>query len=226
MQQDRFVMCFSAEADVVAGLVVTAIGVDAFRQVRRPAERPLGALPVLLGAHLLVEAVVWQGVTGDISASTGRDAMWLYLAFALVVLPVFVPLAVRAVEPDARRRRTMGYLAILGATLAGVYLAAMFQAPVDVQIDGNHLAYRLGIDHGGLLAGVYAVVACAPPMLASERRIAAFGLANLVAVVVLAWVQNSALTSLWCAWAAVTSVAIAAHLRRIHREAAVRVHPA
>jgi len=79
---------------------------------------------------------------------------------------------------------------------------------------------------GGLLAAVYAVVVCAPPMLASERRIALFGVANLAAVVALVWLQSSALTSLWCAWAAVTSVAIAAHLRRAHSGAEVRMHVA
>jgi hypothetical protein len=219
-------MCFSAEADVVAGLVVTAIGVDALRQVRRPAERPLGALPVLLGAHLLVEALVWQGLTGEIDASIGRRAMWVYLAFAVVVLPVLVPLAVRAVEPDPGRRRTMGLLAVAGTVLAGVYLAGMLQSTVDVHIEGSHLAYDLGMDHGGLLAGVYAIVACAPPMLSSERRIATFGLANLVAVVVLVWIESSALTSLWCAWAAVASIAIAAHLRRAHRGEEVQIHVA
>jgi hypothetical protein len=219
-------MCFSAEADVVAGLAVTAIGVDALRQVRRPAERALGMLPVLLGAHLLVEAAVWQGLTGDISASTGRDAMWLYLAIALLVLPVLVPLAVRAVEPEPSHRRTMGYVTIPGVVLAGVYLFVLLHAPVDVRIDGNHLAYDLSIDHGGLLAGIYAIVVCAPPMLSSERRIAAFGVANLAAVVVLVWIQSSTLTSLWCAWAAVTSVAIAAHLRRAQGHPEVQIHTA
>jgi len=219
-------MCFSAEADVVAGLAVTAIGIDALRQVRQPAERALGVLPVLLGAHLLVEAAVWQGLTGDISASTGRDAMWLYLAIALLVLPVLLPVAMRAVEPDASRRRTMGCLAILGVVLAGVYLYVMLHGPVDVRIEGNRLAYDLNIDHGGLLAGIYAIVACAPPMLSSERRIATFGVANLAAVVVLVWVESSALTSLWCAWAAVTSVAIAAHLRRAHDHPEVQIHTA
>lgn len=218
-------MCFSAEADIVGGLVVTAIGVDALRQVHRPAERALGALPVLLGAHLLVEAVVWQSLTGDVDPSIGRQAMWVYLTFALLVLPVLVPFAVRAVEPDAGRRRTMTRLGVMGGVLAGVYLVGMVQGPVDVRIEGAHLSYRLGMDHGGLLAGMYALVACAPPMLSSERRIAAFGLANLVAVVALVWIESSALTSLWCAWAAVTSVAIAAHLRRAHRPD-VRVHPA
>jgi hypothetical protein len=219
-------MCFSAEADLVAGAVVTAIGVDALRQVRRPNERPLGALPVVLGAHLLVEAVVWQALAGDVDRAVGRQAMWVYLAVALLVIPVLVPFAVRAVEPDPGRRRTMARLGAAGMALAGVYLVALVTAPVSVHIEGSHLAYRLGIDHGGLLAGIYAVVACAPPMLSSERRIAAFGLANLVAVVVLAWIESSALTSLWCAWAAVTSVAIAAHLRRAHREPDVQVHVA
>ena len=120
----------------------------------------------------------------------------------------------------------MGRLGVVGGVLAGVYLIGLVQGPVGVRIEGSHLAYQLGVDHGGLLAGIYAVVACAPPMLSAERRVAAFGLANLAAVVALAWVESTALTSLWCAWAAVTSIAIAAHLRRAHREADVQVHPA
>ena len=37
---------------------------------------------------------------------------------------------------------------------------------------------------------------------------------NLAAVGVLAWLDQVAFISLWCAWAALTSVAIAVHLRR------------
>ncbi|HEX2119780.1 MAG TPA: DUF6629 family protein [Acidimicrobiales bacterium] len=217
-------MCFSAEADVLAGVVVTAVGVDALRQVHHPGERLLGALPVLLGAHLLVEAAVWWGLTGDIAASTGRLAMWIYLVFAVGVLPVLVPLAVRAVEPDAGRRRAMAWLGVTGALLAGVYLIGLVQGPITVRIEGYHLAYQLNMDYGGLLAAVYALVACAPPLLSSHRRVARFGVANLLAVLVLAWVESSALTSLWCAWAAITSVAIAAHLRRERRPPEVRVN--
>ena len=217
-------MCFSAEADLVAGAVITAVGVDALRQARQPGERALGALPVLLGAHLLVEVPVWHGLTGAGDPSVGRQAMWLYLAFALLVLPILLPFAIRAVEPDPGRRRTMAHLGGVGAALAGVYLLGMLEGPVTVQIDGNHLAYRLGMEHGGVLACIYAIVACAPPMLSSDRRIAAFGVANLVAVAVLVWIQSSALTSLWCAWAAVTSVAIATLMRRARSEPEVQMH--
>ena len=191
-------MCFSADADVVAGLAVTTVGVDAVRQVHRPGERALGMLPVLLGAHLLVEAVVWWAETGEVAAATGSLALWIYLA----------------------------WLGWAGLLLAAVYLVALVEGPVSVRVDGRHLEYQLGLDHGGLLAGIYVVVGCAPPMLSSHRGVAMFGVANLIAVVALTWIESAALASLWCAWAAVTSVAIAAPLRREHHPPEVRIKTA
>jgi hypothetical protein len=56
-----------------------------------------------------------------------------------------------------------------------------------------------------------------------------FGAVNLVAVALLAWIDHTAVISLWCAWAAITSIAIALHVRarRPGRPAsvAVRVSP-
>ena len=40
-----------------------------------------------------------------------------------------------------------------------------------------------------------------------------FGAANMVAVLVLAWLYETAFISLWCAWAAITSISIALWLR-------------
>ena len=50
--------------------------------------------------------------------------------------------------------------------------------------------------------------------MSSDRLIVLFGVSNLVAVMVLAWLTVGGLTSLWCVWAAVTSVAIDVYLRR------------
>jgi len=86
-------VCFSARADVVAGGAVLVIGVDVLRQVHQPQERALAALPVLLGAHQVTEALVWWGLTDKVAWSTGRTATWLYLVVALAVLPVLVPMA-------------------------------------------------------------------------------------------------------------------------------------
>ena len=90
-------MCFSAQADIVGGTLVAAIGVDAYRHLRgRSSHLLLATLPVLLGVHQLVEAFVWWGVDGHVPRAVGRVALWTYLLIAFVVLPVFVPFAVLA----------------------------------------------------------------------------------------------------------------------------------
>ncbi|MGZ8620867.1 MAG: DUF6629 family protein, partial [Actinomycetota bacterium] len=92
-------MCFAPEVDLVAGVVVTAVGVDSIRRARAPEELPLASLPLLLGIHLLIEVFVWRGLEGSVSSSVGDAAIWTYLAIAFI-LPVWVPLAVRGVEPS------------------------------------------------------------------------------------------------------------------------------
>jgi len=52
-------VCFSPQADLVGGAVVTLIGVDALRHVRARGEIMLASLPLMLGAHQLVESLVW-----------------------------------------------------------------------------------------------------------------------------------------------------------------------
>lgn len=207
-------MCFSPEMDVGAGVVVVAIGVAALRHVDRPQELPLASLPVLFGAHQLTEAFVWWGLRGEVAASTGHTALWLYALFAFVALPVFVPIAVLLAEPDARRRQTMGRFALLGAMVSAVYLAALLEGQVQAAIRGRTLTYGTGAPYGELLAVLYVVAAVGALMASSHSRIALFGAANAVVVPLLVLLSARAFTSLWCLWAAVASVVIADHVRR------------
>src|SRR4051794_38435487 len=86
-------MCFSPEMDASAGLIVTAIGVDALRNVRRRDQLALALLPVLFGVHQLIETAVWLDLQGRIGGSIGTVAAWIYLLIALVLVPVVVPYA-------------------------------------------------------------------------------------------------------------------------------------
>jgi len=207
-------MCFSPEADIVAGIVVSGIGVDALRQVRETKEYPLAALPLLLGTHLLVETFVWWGEAGQVTEFVGQAAVWLYLAFALGVLPILVPAAILAIEPEEHRRRWLVSFLVIGAGVAAFYIAGVVTGPVGAVVEGCCLAYDTGPGYSPMLGALYVVVTCFPLLVSSHRRIVAFGLINLPAVVLIGWLLASNLASLWCAWAAVTSVLIALHLRR------------
>ena len=210
-------MCFSPEIDVVAGVVVGAVGLETLRHVHRWRDAPLASLPVLFGAHQLTEAFVWWGATGETGASAGTRALWAYMLFAFVLLPVLAPLAVAAVEHDPGRRRITLAFAALGALVASVYLDAMLEGPIGVTPNENTLSYRTGVDDGGPLAALYMVAAVGALLASSHRRIAGFGAANLVALPILTILATTALTSLWCAWAAVASVLIGAHFRDAER---------
>lgn len=209
-------MCFSAEADLVAGVVVSGIGIDALRHVRRPDERPLALVPLLLGGHQLVEAFVWYGLDGEVSWSIGRAAMWVYLLVAFCVVPVVVPYAFGVLERRDDGRPRLGFVA-LGAGVAAVLLHALVRGPVTATIEQHHIDYRIDLWLGGPVVAFYVLATVGPLLRSRHAHLRLYGLVNLVAVGALAWFASSAFISLWCVWAAVTSIAIAAHLRFANR---------
>ena len=207
-------MCFSAQADIVGGLVVTAIGLDVISHVNgRRKHMALAALPLLLGVHQLVEAFVWWSLQGHVNAGLGRVATWIYLLIAFVVLPVFIPLGVMWLEPQRRRRSVMVVFVVLGVAVSTVLLAAMARGPAKAVLGHNHLSYSTDLRAGLVVVVAYVVATCGALILSSHRDVAAFGVVNLVAVAVLAKLTIDGFASLWCGWAALTSAAFAVHLR-------------
>lgn len=214
-------MCFSPEADLVGGAIITAIGIDAHRHLRgRNDHLLLASLPLLLGVHQLDEAFVWWGVQGHVPHDVGRVALWIYLLIAFIVLPMFVPIAVLALEPTPDRRRRMAPFVALGAGVSAVLLVAMLRAPINATEHPFHLAYSLSLDDGGFWIVLYVVAVCGALLFSGYRHVAVFGLANLVAVGFLAWLTIDGFASLWCGYAAVSAGAIALHMRyaKPHRE--------
>ena len=209
-------MCFSAEGDLIAGVVVGGVGVDALRHVRHKREVGLAALPLIFGVHQMIEAFTWWGLDGSVPTALGEAATWVYRTIAFL-LPVVVPLAILSLEPDPRRRRTIAPFIILGAVVAVILLANLFSGPVTAEIAGRTIAYDVHLSFGGQLTALYVVATCGPLLLSRNRHIRVFGMLNVAAVTVLAWLMATQVISLWCAWAAVTSIVIVIHLHTAER---------
>lgn len=210
-------MCFSPEADIVAGVVVTAAGIDALRHVSAPREKALAALPVVFGVHQFVEVPVWWGLEGRVSQGVADVAAWAYLAIAFGVIPWLVPLAVRRLEVRRDRRRLMTPLVGIGIGVAVALMIPTMRGPISVADGGNHIAYSVPLVAGGLVTLLYVAATCGAALLSSDRVVVAYGAVNLAAVTGLAVLLTSGVISLWCVWAAVTSVAIALHLRGLRQ---------
>jgi hypothetical protein len=210
-------VCFSPEADLVGGVVVTAIGIDVLRhRDGRRSHIAICALPLILGIHQFVEAFVWLGLEHHVDAGLGRLAMWAYLSIAFVLLPVFVPVAVLLVEPNTRRRLRMAPFVVIGVAVAAVLLAAMVHGPVGVRLRPYHLEYAIRLSHGGIVVGFYVLAVCGAWLLSGYRPLAIYGILNLIAVVVIAKLTIDGFASVWCGYAAMTAAALAVYMRRTH----------
>jgi hypothetical protein len=207
-------VCFSPQADLGGGLVICAIGIDAVRHVRQRREfLALAWIPLLLGAHQFIEALVWLWLQGHVPRGVGHVALWAYLLIAFVVLPVFVPLAVITVEPTIRRKLMMVPFALTGTVIAVILFAAMVRGPVGVKLAPHHLSYGIRVTDGLLIVALYVVAVCGPLLMSGYRNVVIFGAVNLVAVIVIARLTIAGFASVWCAWAAVSSAAITLHCR-------------
>ncbi len=223
-------MCFSPEADLVAGVVLLPVGVAALREVRHVREVPFAALPLLFALHQLVESLVWFGDSGDVSMCTAQAATTAYVLFALPVLPLLVPLAVLLIEPRGARLRVAPFVA-LGAVVSGYMGWAVLDGPITVRAEAHALVYGVGMDDRVLWSLLYVVAVIGPSLLSGYPSIVWFGVLNLIGLVAVGTLYLSAFASLWCVFAAASSVLILVHMRlrrrlpdphRLHGEPLVR----
>jgi hypothetical protein len=130
-----------------------------------------------------------------------------------VLLPVFIPLAVIALEPTRRRKLMMVPFALIGTAIAAILLAAMVRGPVSVKLAPYHLSYSIRLSDGFGIVALYVVAVCGPLLVSGYRNVVIFGVVNLVAVVIIARLTVSGFASVWCGWAAISSAAITLHCR-------------
>ncbi|MBJ7471555.1 MAG: hypothetical protein JHD16_09655 [Solirubrobacteraceae bacterium] len=208
-------MCFSFEADLVAGAVLLPLGVATLRATTSPRQWPLASLPIIFAAHQLIESVVWLGIGTDnrVSDQLFHAAIVVYLAIAQVLLPALVPAAAWLVERDRRRRQLM--LLPIGA---GVMTAAWFAwsiatHDVGAHESGNALAYDTDIHIGPWITTGYILATCGAILMSSGRYLFAFGVANVIGLSLAALVAYEAVTSVWCVYAAFSSVLLLIHFR-------------
>lgn len=200
-------MCFSTTADVVAGVSLVPIAAVSLRQVRAARELPFAALPALFALHQLIESLVWAGAGGYVSSSVAHAAALAYVFIALPLLPILFPIAVWLLEPTGSRRRMTPFL-VLGAVVSGRLGYAVGTHGVSVTPHEHALSYTIGIAHSVAWTVLYVVAIVGTAALSRFPVVVAFGAVNLVGLTVVALAYAEAFASLWCVYAAMTSVLV------------------
>ncbi|GLW47399.1 hypothetical protein Stsp02_30610 [Streptomyces sp. NBRC 14336] len=194
-------MCWSAEADLVAGAGIAAVGVACVVRVRRARDLPMAALPLLLGAHQLIEAAVWAGDGG-----TG-PATLAWAVIALPLLPLWLPVSVLLAAPPRARPRLLIPL-ISGVATAAVLSYVLATREVRAEIRGHTVGYAVDLPDAELLIAAYLLATIGSLLLSGDRGLIGLGALVAVGAVVCAALWRMEFVSTWCAVAAVCSVVL------------------
>jgi hypothetical protein len=210
-------MCWSATADLVAGAAVASVGAACVIRTRRAQDLPLAALPLLLGAHQLVEARIWH-TGGGTGAAT---VTWAVIA--LPVLAVWVPAGVWCAAPRRAGRRVTALVAV-GALTAAFLAHGLTTRPVRAEIRDHTMAYVVGLPHAELLVAGYLIATVGALLLSGDRWLTGLGILAGTGAVVCWLLWRMEFVSTWCALAAVCSVVLYGWVRS--RPAPQRALPA
>ncbi|MEV6618575.1 DUF6629 family protein [Streptomyces sp. NPDC051051] len=199
-------MCGSATADLLAGAGITAVGAACVARVRRVRDLPLAALPLLLGAHQIVEAMVWNADGGGVPATV----TWAVIALPLPA--VWVPAGVWCAAPPRTRRGLGCVLAVGVATAAGLaYVPAV--GPVTAEIRGHTIGYASDLPRPALLVVGYLPATVGSLLLSGDRRLLVLGIFVAVGALICWTLWRLEFVSTWCAFAAVCSVLLLGWVR-------------
>ncbi|GAA2918917.1 MULTISPECIES: DUF6629 family protein [Streptomycetaceae] len=200
-------MCWSATADLVAGAGIVAVGVACLARPGRARDLPLAALPLLLGAHQIIESVIWRSGGGSGPATVA----WAVIALPLLAL--WVPLGVLCATPEGARRRLAVPLAAGIATSAALAYS-LATHPVTADIRGRTLGYAVDLPHPELLVAGYLSATVGSLLLSGDRGLVLLGALTAVGAAVCVALWRTEFISTWCAFAAVCSVVLLGWTRR------------
>ena len=203
-------MCFSAEASFIGGSALTAIGILSVRKNREPEQRLFAAMPLVFGIQQIAEGFVWTALESEQKDLMLKLSAYTFLAVALLIWPSFVPLSVRLMETDRRRKPFLNILTALGVATSLSYLVGFVIYEITARVDYMHIDYGVNAPQHYLKIAylAYLAVTLLPFLITSKRRVWLLGAVVVVSYAVAAYFYSEYLLSVWCFFAALTSVVV------------------
>src|ERR1043166_260139 len=202
-------MCFSATGRFALSGILIGIGTASIVRSASPSHRMLAAAPILFGAQQAAEGIVWLTIGAPSDAMLQRLGVDVFLGFALVVWPLWVPLSLQRIERDAGRRRILTGLCWFAAGVSASAAVLLSRWQPFAQVAGHSLRY----DYPGtsntalhvLLVLAYITSTVVSFFVSTSQLQCTLGSTLVVSVVAAALIRREALTSVWCFFAAILS---------------------
>ena len=213
-------MCFSAPVSFAVAAATGLVGAAAMSKTLERREIPLAAIPLIFAAQQTIEGALWFALGSDQYTNWVPPLANAFTFLALVVWPVFAPLATVLIERSRERRLAMAVLLAFSAALAVRGLGGMWAQPYGACVVQNSIAYENGLPYSPLHFAAYSLCTCGPFLLSSDKGLRVFGTIVIAGLVISVSLYLFAFTSVWCFFAAVGSLTIYLYFARANKERA------
>jgi heme/copper-type cytochrome/quinol oxidase subunit 4 len=192
-------MCFSAPASFIASGGLAALGGASF-VVAKKEDKVLAAIPLLFAIQQLFEGIQWLHLN---TGSSSPLAAYIFLFFAYIVWPIYVPTCVLIL--DKERRKIMQWFILLGIIVAAYSLITLTMQSLEIQKLDACIAYTFNIPFGNFFDIAYLSAIFVPLIISSREIFRWFGVA-VTFFAIISWLFFAlAFTSVWCFFAAIVS---------------------
>ncbi|WP_051200283.1 DUF6629 family protein [Flavobacterium subsaxonicum] len=203
-------MCFSASASFTAASVLLLIGIATVIKVSNPKQYLFAAIPLLFSLQQFVEGLLWIVIPKSGYDAIAGNLTYLYLFFAEVTWPVWIPLSLLFLEDNVNRKALIRIFLLAGIVVATYLAFYILTYSVKAAILNCHILYLQHLHSPYSIIGSwpYLFATIVPFFISGNKNIRVMGVLIVVSYLISKWFYDSYLLSVWCFYAAIASAAI------------------
>jgi hypothetical protein len=213
-------MCFSASASFGASIVLAGFGVATVKKVAKPSEIIFATIPLIFAVQQFTEGLVWVIFNTTDAVSLDTLPVYMFLFFAQILWPFWVPLSIYLLEHNVRRKKALLVFMIIGFGISLFHAYCMIFYPVKAVEMPYHIQYQPinPLKRTFLLESLYVSSIIIPPFISSVRRMNLLGILSLASFLISVVYFRDEIVSVWCFFAAAMSWFVFVVMRNLRRE--------
>lgn len=203
-------MCFSATASFGSAAILAVIGIASVRKTTRQTQMPFAGIPFIFAIQQFAEGCVWLSLTKNTYAEWQEPSSNLFLLFALVIWPIWIPLSILLLEKNNHRKSILYFLLAIGVLVAGYFSYSLLSSPVIAKIGNSHISYKLAYP-GSLFTSsnlLYGLATILPSLITSAKRTWLLGMFVILSYTATRIFFPENIISVWCYFAALISCVV------------------
>jgi hypothetical protein len=203
-------MCFSAGASFGASIMLGSVGVLTLRKVKQTSQVPFAAIPLMFAVQQVAEGMLWIGLSDPDYASWSHFPVYIFLMFAQIIWPSWIPFSILLLEKNRARKRLLTVMLAMGLTIS-IYLAyCLFVFDVSAEIRGAHIHYSLNfpLKFSWITSILYFIPTVISLVVSGEKRMWILGVAILFSFISTQVFFEDYVISVWCFFAAILSIIV------------------